>query len=77
VKRIDSMPAKGGTQLDYARLFDGKPWKLERADFGGRTAKAVSAAIRNAAHRQGLSVSIFARDGGLYVQARPQRKRRS
>jgi len=64
VKKISSMPAKGMPYLDYDRLFDGNNWELEKADMGGRTAKMVSAAIRNAAYRERISVTVRRGEGG-------------
>ena len=71
MKKVSAMPTKGMPYLDYQQLFDGNAWKLEKADFAGRDPKMVTAAIRNAAYRDRIRVSVIEQHGDLFVKADP------
>lgn len=69
MKKVSAMPTKGMPYLDYDQLFDGNAWKLEKIDYAGRDPKMVTAAIRNAAYRERIRVSVVEKDGELFVRA--------
>ena len=70
MKKVDKLPQRTGYKYPWHELFDGSIWLVDPvADFGATSVVHFREAAYKRASKEGVSVHVFERDDGVYVQA--------
>ncbi len=73
MKKVDELPVKTGSKYPWHKLLDGSIWLVDPVEeFGAVTIEHFRAAAYDQASKHHISIHVYLRDEGVYVQAVPK-----